>query len=86
MSDQSSNHLSSQLFSGVTYEVPVPSNKFQLPKNSCPHSVYHSAMQLQPATDRTWQVPLGYFFVEYYTGWSRLQYSTLYIIAPDSDS
>ena len=33
---------------------PVISNKFQLAKNSCSHSVYHSAIQLQPATDGTW--------------------------------
>ena len=38
---------------------------------------YHSAMLIQPATDRTWQVPLGYFFAEYHTGWNRL-YSATY--------
>ena len=93
MSDQSSNHLSSQFFSGLTYEA-------QSLKNSCPQSVtiqsslmtslffacvrkiswaqnYHSAMLLQPATDRAWQVPLGCFFVEYHTGWNRL-YSAPY--------
>ena len=41
-------------------------------KNSCPHHVYHSAMQLQPATDRAWQVPLGYFFAEYHTDLNKL--------------
>jgi len=35
-------------------------------------------MQLQSATDTTWEVPLGYFFAEYHTGWNRLQYSALY--------
>ena len=51
MSNRSSNHL---LFHySLTYEAQSLSTSFSWPKNACPHSVYHSAMLLQPATDMT---------------------------------
>ena len=63
--------------------------------NFCPHSVYHSGMQLQPATDRTWQVSLGYFFgyearvtywvkqtvQKYDTGWNSTPHSITLLLA-----
>ena len=48
---------SSQFLSGVTYKVQSLVTSFSWPGTL----VYHSAMQLQPATDRTWQVHLATF-------------------------
>ena len=70
-SEQSSNHLSSQSFSGITYKVQSLATSFSWPITLVPR-VYHSTMQLQPAIDTTWEVLLGYFFAEYHTGWNRL--------------
>ena len=63
--------LSSHSFSGITHEVQSLVTSFSWPRTLVPR-VYHSAMQLQPATDKTSEVPLGYFFAEYHTGWNRL--------------